>query len=138
MAVVVFDPQQFRAMYPRFTQGIISDAELRQAFDVACLILDNTNASPVPYDPDKSVFVRRTLLYLLVCHLATMALWPAGQSGPMSNATQGSVSVGFSIPSHLNGQYFQNTPCGQTFWQAIQRYLSGGRYFPARYYHPWG
>lgn len=125
-------------MYPRFTQGIISDAELRQAFDVACLILDNTNASPVPYDPDKDVFARRTLLYLLVCHLATMALWPAGQSGPMSNATQGSVSVGFSIPSHLNGQYFQNTPCGQTFWQAIQRYLSGGRYFPAHHYHPWG
>lgn len=138
MAVVVFNPEQFRAMYPRFTQDVITDAELRQAFDVACLILDNTNASPVPYDPDKDVFVRRTLLYLLVCHLATMALWPVGQSGPMSNATQGSVSVGFSIPSRLNGQYFQHTPCGQTFWQAIQRYLAGGRYFPARYHHPWG
>ena len=73
MAVVVFDPQEFREAYPRFVdpktgQPLLTDAQLRQAFDVACLLLDNTDSSPVPYDPVHGVMIRKTLLYLLVCH----------------------------------------------------------------------
>ena len=77
MAVVEFDPAAFREAYPRFTAELISDAQLQQAFDLACLLLDNTDASLVPYDPEHGILIRRTLLWLLVCHLATMALWPA-------------------------------------------------------------
>ena len=138
MAIVVFDPARFREVYPRFTEDLLTDAQLQQAFDVACLMLDNTGQSRIPYDPDKQILVRQTLLYLFVCHLATLALWGPGQAGPMSNATQGSVSVGFSVPQYLNGQYFAQTPCGQTLWQALQPYLVGGRYYAAKHYHPWG
>lgn len=136
MAVVEFDPAAFREAYPRF--DALTDAQLQQAFDVACLVLDNTDASPVPYDPARSIFIRRTLLWLLVCHLATMALWQPGQSGPLASATEGSVSVSFSIPQGAGKSFYTQTPCGQAYWQAIQPYVVGGRYYPARHCHPWG
>lgn len=138
MAVVVFDPVAFREAYPRFSSELISDAQLEQAFDLACLLLDNTDASPVPYDPEQGILIRRTLLWLLVCHIATMALWPSGQSGPLSSATEGSVSVSFSLPQNIGRAYYSQTPCGQTFWQAVQPYVVGGRYYVVRHYHPWG
>lgn len=143
MAVVVFDPAEFLAAYPKFTNPVtgapfLTDAQLRQAFDVACLLLDNTNSSPVPYDPDHGVMIRKTLLYLLVCHLGTLALWPLGQSGPTSSATEGSVSVSFSVPTTTGKAFYNQTPCGQTFWLAVSPYVAGGRYYAARHYHPWG
>lgn len=138
MAVVEFDPTEFRDSYPKFNETLLTDGQLREAFSVACLMLDNSDRSPVPYDPVKGVMVRKTLLYLLVCHLATLAVWPLGQSGPQSNATQGSVSIGFAIPAWQNAHYFNQTICGQTFWQAVQRFLGGGRYFADHHVHPWG
>ena len=121
MAVVVFDPQEFREAYPRFVdpktgQPLLTDAQLRQAFDVACLLLDNTNSSPVPYDPAHGVMIRKTLLHLLVCHLATLALWPMGQAGPVASATEGTVSISFSVPTATGKAFYNQTPCGQTFW----------------------
>ena len=129
MSVVVFDPQEFLEVYPRFVdpktgQPLLTDAQLRQAFDVACLLLDNT--------------IRKTLLHLLVCHLATLALWPVGQSGPVSSATEGSVSASFSVPTATGKAFYNQTPCGQAFWQAVQPYVTGGRYYAVRRYHPWG
>lgn len=143
MAVVVFDPQEFLEAYPQFKKGevqLLTDAQLQQAFDVACLILDNTDAAAVPYDPDKGIMVRKTLLYLLVCHMATLALWPLGQSGPMASATEGSVSTSFSLPTTTGKAFWNQTPCGQAFWQAIQSQglVTGGRYYAKKYTHPWG
>lgn len=138
MAVVVFDPAAFREAYPRFTAELLTDAQLQQAFDMACLLLDNTDGSPVPYDPEHGVMARQTLLWLLVCHLATMALWPTGQSGPTASATEGSVSVSFSIPQNAGKAFYNQTPCGQSFWQAMQPWAVGGRYYAVRHYHPWG
>lgn len=143
MAVVVFDPEDFLSAFPKFTDPVtgaplFTDAQLQQAFDVACLLLDNTNTSVVPYAPEQGITTRKTLLYLLVCHLVTLALWPAGQSGPASSATEGSVSVSFAAPPVTGRDYYLLTPCGRTFWQAIQPYVAGGRYYAAKHYHPWG
>ena len=141
MAVVVFDAQAFLEAYPKFAPGgkpLLTDGQLEQAFEVACLLLDNTDASPVPYDPERGILKRRTLLWLIVCHLATLALWPTGQSGPVASATEGSVSTSFSLPTATGKAFWNATPCGQTYWQAIQPYLAGGRYFAVRNYHPWG
>ncbi len=77
MAVVVFDPAAFREAYPRFSSELISDAQLEQAFDLACLLLDNTDASPVPYDPERGILIRRTLLWLLGCHIEVGTRRPA-------------------------------------------------------------
>lgn len=142
MAVVVFDIETWREQYPQFTgadgRPLVSDAQLQHAFDLACLLLDNTDDSVVPYDPDRNIYIRATLLGLLVCHLATLALRPIEQPGPMTSASEGSVSTGFSIPQTPNGEYYGQTACGQTFWQALRPYLTGGRYYRVRYRHPWG
>lgn len=143
MAVVVFSPELFLQRFPRFVnretgEQLLTNEELEQAFDIACLLCDNSDSSVIPYNPDAGVLTRQTLLYLLVCHIATMALWPLGQGGPVASATEGSVSASFSIPQSVGADYFNATPCGQAFWQAAQGYLTGGRYFGVRHYHPWG
>ncbi len=137
MAIVTFDATEWLEAYPQF-QGQLTEAQLQQAFNVACLMLDNSDASPIPYDPNNGIEVRKTLLWLLVCHLAALALRPVNQSGPMTSATEGSVSVGFQVPQSLNGQYFNQTPCGSTFWQAIRKWIVGGSYYDERHYHPFG
>lgn len=137
MAVVQFDPQEWMEVYPDF-QGKLTDAQLLFAFDLACQILDNTDASPVPYDPDKGIESRKVLLWLLVCHIATLALRPAGQAGTLTSATEGSVSTGFQLPNFLNGAYFNQSSCGQSYWQAIKKYIIGGRYYDISKYHPFG
>ena len=138
MAVVEFVPSDFREFYPQFTADIITDGQLMQAFAVACLMLDNSENAPVPYVPEKGVFTRQMLLDLLVCHLATLALWPLGQSGPAASASEGSVSVSFRLPAQPDGAYFKQTPCGQSYWQAVLPYMRGGRYYLVSRYHPWG
>lgn len=137
MAVVAFDSQAWLEVYPEF-KGKITDAQLQFCFDLACQILDNTDASPVPYDPDKGIETRRILLWLLVCHIAALALRPVGQAGTLTSATQGSVSTGFQLPNFLNGQYFNQTPCGQSYWQTVKKFIIGGRYYDIKKFHPWG
>ncbi|MDR1921103.1 MAG: DUF4054 domain-containing protein [Candidatus Adiutrix sp.] len=134
MAIVVFDPAEFRARFPHFTPEAVSDEQLTYAFDAATLLLDNSEASPVPYDPERGQNARKTLLYLLVCHLTTLALRAAqagGAAGPAVSASEGSVSVSFAVPAMTGkaADWHQQTPCGQTFWQAARRYMTGGRYY---------
>ena len=97
MPIVVFDPTEFRQRRPQLES--LSDAQLLAAFDTACLILDNSERSPVPYAPDAGVLDRKTLLDLLVCHLATLALRGGGAVGALSSATEGSVSASFRPPA---------------------------------------
>lgn len=137
MAVVTFDPTTFTGVYPRFA-GVLTDAQLNEAFNVACLQLDNSNTSIVPYDPANGVNERQTILNLLTCHIATIALWGDGQSGPVAGASEGSVSVSFSVPDAANASWFKLTSCGQMYWQSTRKYVVGGRYVAKKYYHPWG
>ncbi|HHQ6627104.1 TPA: DUF4054 domain-containing protein [Serratia fonticola] len=138
MAIVTFDSDEFLAIYPRFA-GVLSPAQLQNAFDVACLVLDNSEGSIVPYDPANGVNERKTLLYLLTCHIATVAVWGInGQAGPTSSASEGSVSVSFAVPDAASSSWFKATPCGQMYWQATRKYVVGGRYIAKRYYHPFG
>lgn len=137
MAIVTFDSDEFLSIYPRFS-GVLTPEQLQNAFDVSCLVLDNTESSVVPYDPINGINDRKTLLYALTCHIASMALWGNGQAGPASGATEGSVSVSFAVPDVTNASWFKMTPCGQLFWQATRKYVVGGRYYARRYSHPWG
>ena len=128
MPIVVFDPTAFRESRPQL--AALTDAQLREAFSVACLILDNSEASTVPYDPANGITDRATLLNLLVCHLATLAL--RGEAvGALASATEGSVSVSFSSPAAPGAGWFAQTPCGLAYWQAIAGYRLGGRWYAA-------
>lgn len=137
MAVVIFNPQDWLEIYTEF-EGKLTDAQLNYAFNLATLLLDNTDASPVPYDPEKGVETRKILLWLLVCHLASLAIRPIGQSGALTSATEGSVSTGFQIPQSPNAAWFNQTNCGASYWQAIRKWAVGGRYYGEQHFHPWG
>lgn len=137
MAVVEFDMDGFREQYPQFSGQ--ADAQLRAAFKMACMLLDNTEASVVPYAPEKGIYDREVLLFLLVCHLSTQAnLTTEGQSGPVSSASEGSVSVSFEVPKITDKTYFLQTPCGRTFWQLTAKYRGGPGYLAIKHIHPWG
>lgn len=126
MAIVLFDPTAFKEAYPQF--AAFTDAQLQQAFNVACLVCPNTDASPVPYCPDDGVYTRATLLNMLVCHLCTLSQ-RGGAVGTLSSASEGSVSASFTLPQVQNAEWFAQTPCGLTYWQATAQYRTGGIYY---------
>lgn len=136
--IVVFNPTQFRTFYPRFTDDLITDEQLDNLFQLACTFIDNTDNSRFPYDPDQNVYTRAQMLYLLVCHLATMELWRNGQPGPLTSATQGSVSVGFQAIVMWSQPWFSQTPCGRTLLQLLLPYALGGKIFTKPNFHPYG
>ena len=136
--MVEFNPADFRAQRPQFAS--MTDAELGGLFEVACLHLDNSDASPVPYDPPGSV-TRRTILFLIVCHLATLSQWAAeGQAGPIASAAEGSVSVSFGAVQSRPGDesWWNQTPCGSSAWAYLSKLFLGGFYVSAKRPHPWG
>lgn len=135
--VVPWNKDKFLAFYPQF-EDKLSDPQLENCWRLACLFLRNDSKSLVPYDPENDVLTRQTLLYLLMCHMCTLALRPYDQSGSVQSSSEGSVSVGFTIPSPPFNQYFAQTPCGQTFWQLFRQFALGGYYFNNQDIHPWG
>ena len=61
MAVVTFSPADFRQDFPQFADPEkYPDRRLQSSFNTAATLLDNGEASPVPYDPDQGVMVRET------------------------------------------------------------------------------
>lgn len=129
MAVVVLDIPPFRVMYPQFAK--LTDAQIEQAFRVACLLLDNTEASRVPYVPGANT-ERETLLYLLTCHLCELAQRGNGLVGTMTAAAEGSVNATFNLPQIPNAEWYSQTQCGLTYWTATLKYRQG-RYYGRRY-----
>ena len=138
MTAVIFDPENFRAIYPAFADETrIPDAALEDCFETAETIIGNDDGSLIPYrleatPPGK---VRQQALYALTCHLATMRyLWDATQAGALTNAAQGSVSAGFAINTG-SAEWWNRTACGATAYMLLQRYASGPAYFGAVYVH---
>jgi hypothetical protein len=128
MPAVALDPAEFKQFKPQFAD--VADATLALYFSLACGIVDNTDASPFPYAPDRNVEVRRFILYALLCHLLTMdrnTRNSGGASGPMTAASEGSVSVSFAAPPLSDNAYYSETPCGRAFLAMIRPYALGGR-----------
>lgn len=146
---VTFSPVEFFELYPQFqgsdstSRGYISPNQLSALWEVAVTIVGNTeDTAVVPFDPDKGVFKRKILLYALMCHLATLALWGAdGQQGTLASASEGSVSASFQIPQIQGGitsQWYNQTLCGRTAWMLLKPYCLGGKYYGIKYFHPYG
>lgn len=130
MAVVDFDIAEFREQYPQFSE--ITDGQLTSFFAIAGQIINNSDSSWVT-DVDE----RKILLYLLVCHMATLAL-RGDITGNITSASQGSVSSGFGSYDLGSGKWFGQTPCGAAFWQLTGKYRAGGRYYAyQRCNHRW-
>ena len=67
---------------------------------------------------------QKYLAMLVLAHLLSLVLRGAnGGVGPITNASEGSVSVGFQgFPGGYN--WWKQTPYGAMFWSIISRYLS--------------
>lgn len=141
MAVVTLNISDFRTFYPRFEDATkYPDSYITAMFDVACTLINNTESSFIPYDPPK-IKLRERILYAAVCHLLTMNEQGDEQTGVITSASQGSVSVGFS-PVNGNSyaaQYWSQTRCGQLVWMLLSPYRLGGRFYTeSPEYHPYG
>lgn len=115
-----FDKQAFLEIYPQFSS--VSDAAFSFMWANALMIsglADNDNYS----DAEK-----QNLLFMLVCHLATLA--DRGTAGAMSSATEGSVSVSYSVPTYgQEADWYMSTPCGAAYWQIVKGGKYGGAWF---------
>jgi hypothetical protein len=118
--VVVFDPVEFRALYPSISA---TDVQLEDYFAMAETFLDNTKCSVV-----KDLGARKRMLYLLVAHIATLTgMAEKGNPvvGRISSATEGTVSVSLDYGTMGNNErWYLQTPWGAMYWQLTKRYRS--------------
>lgn len=122
--VVVFDPAEFTTLYPQFAS--VSTTVLTNYFNAACLLCDNTANSMVT-----DLTERKTLLYLLTCHIATLKQLGTDMAvGILTNATEGKVNV--SLTPFKNANWYMTTQCGMIYWQATAKYKVGMRYYAWR------
>jgi hypothetical protein len=121
---MTFDIEKFRTIYPQFAE--ITDATLEFMWNNALMISGIENDTRIPEA------LKENLLFMLVCHLATLAT--RGTAGAMTSAKQGEVQVTYaSMPSSGDdADWFNLTPCGSAYWQAIKRYRLGGLWFKGR------
>lgn len=121
---MTFDVEKFRAVYPQFAN--LSDTQLGFMWENALIISGIEEDMHIPEGQ------KENLLFMLVCHLATLAT--RGTAGAMTSAKQGEVQVTYaSVPSRSDDvDWFNLTPCGSAYWQAIKRYRLGGLWFPGR------
>lgn len=138
MSVVIFEPEKFRMWYPAFSDETkYTDEVLESCFNQACVLVENSETSVVPYDPDATPkkLARLEALYALTCHIATMRLlWDATQTGAVQSASEGSVSASFYIDPR-SPDWWNQTPCGRTAWMILKQFSHGPIYFGIEYLH---
>ncbi len=121
---MTFDITKFRTIYPQFADKP-PDASLEFMWQNALIISGIEQDSRIP-EADKE-----NLLFMLVCHLATLA--SRGSAGPMTSAKEGEVQVSFAAPTATgDAAWYNTTPCGAAYWQIIKKYRLGGQWFPGR------
>jgi hypothetical protein len=115
-----FDIDAFRAIYPQFAD--IPDTTLKFMWTNALMI------SGLETDSSFTLAEKQNLLFMLVCHLATLA--QRGAAGALMSATEGSVSVSYSTPqSGQENDWYMLTPCGAAYWQIVKGHRYGGVWF---------
>lgn len=120
---MTFDITKFRTIYPQFAE--IPDASLEFMWQNASLISGIEDDSRIPEAQ------KENLLFMLVCHLATLA--DRGTAGAMTSAKQGDVQVTYTAPTYTGDAAWYNlTPCGAAYWQIIKKYRLGGMWFKGR------
>lgn len=114
---VGFNFDEFNSYYPELNATL---NKAKWAFEMACLIISNTSCSIVCCEEE-----RKRLLYLLAAHILFLQNRGAGNVGALSNAHEGSVSVGYAGLGQLGQNYFGQSQYGLLFWQLVRKYMSG-------------
>ncbi len=121
MDKINFNIKEFRKIYPEFSD--IEKLKLQYFQNLAFLIL-KTSKIPNNFNNNQ----RENLLWLLICHLASLDKRGNTLVGSLSSASEGSVSSSFSLPQKMDNSWFNQSQYGATFKQIIQSYPQ------ARYY----
>lgn len=128
-AVATFDLTAFRQRYPEFAN--VTPSLVQAYFAEATLYFRNDGTGPVQDAGQQAL-----LLNMLTAHIAALnRLNPDGSSasglaGPITSATEGSVSVSSGlIVEPGSAQWFQSTTYGFSFWTATAAYRQA-RYVP--------
>ena len=119
MAQVVFDPAEFKMLFPEFAD--VSDFLLESYFDYATIIISNADSSII-----QKIENRKRILYLLTAHIAFLqgSLQPDPSPTPLpvgrvNTASEGSVSVGYGWDvkdSGFNEAWLSQTQYGALVW----------------------
>lgn len=137
MTAVTFDPAAFKGRYPEFSA--VNDGTLTAVFDEACLLIDNSDASPV-----SDVTRRKIMLWLAVAHLANlgrlaeqaMGIQSNVPNGRLATAHEGSVTASFSVgPETAQNAFWLQTAYGQQLWQLMAPFRQAV-YVPGTAYPP--
>lgn len=115
--IVVFNYNEFIGTYPELN---VTENKATLYFNLACHIISNTPCSII-----YCVEERKDLLYLLTAHIACLQNRGNDAVGAISNAHEGSVSVGYANLGKLGQNYFGQTQYGLLFWQLVRKYMSG-------------
>lgn len=119
-----FDPIQFKIDYPQF--AALSDSYLQGVYDNEALILGTKVIGCVSGDANKSYWAQVVLAHILTISGNGVG---TGQSGRISQASEGDVSGSFDYPTTLNNEWWAQTVYGQKCWQLINQ-RGGFTYFP--------
>jgi uncharacterized protein DUF4054 len=126
---VVFDYQGWMAAYPEF--AAVTQPRAQRFFNEACVYCDNTACSPIADLTQREIY-----LWMLTAHIAALnggldpcGEIPAGQGrglvGRITNASEGSVSVGTEYPvsgDGPNAAWYNQTPYGANYWVATAQF----------------
>lgn len=142
MASASFDYSKWSALFPYLANGGVTNAVASVFFDVAELLFNNTNCSPID-DLEK----RATFLYFVVAHLARLNGYPIAPGGTaqpnelvgrIGSATEGTVSVSLAseyMSTSASEAWWRQTQEGATFWtltaqfRAFRVFTPKPRYF---------
>jgi Protein of unknown function (DUF4054) len=149
---VTFDYAWFQRRYPELSEWVSPDMG-QGYFDLATGFLAPDNSGPPPASPFWDTWsggarpqgwavtltteTRQRLLGLLTAHVAALFAPLNGQPSPsyvgrISNASEGSVSVGIDFPGCTpNNAWYCQTKYGAMYWAATARYRTM-RYHPGR------
>lgn len=121
--IVAFDYAKWAARYPEFSA--VNQATAEEYFAEATMYHANDGGGPVC-----NSILQLTLLNMLTAHIAARYSAPGGGAqaanslvGRISNATEGSVSVGTQNeygPGTV--QWFQQTKYGSDYWNATKQF----------------
>ena len=118
MAQVIFDPVEFKLLYPEFTN--IPDIRLYYFFSQSEIYLSNKDNSIV-----QDIDFRKILLYMLTAHIGVLSgafstdnkTVPVGR---INEAQEGSVEASFDYNAPDAASWFIQTQYGAAFWQATR------------------
>jgi hypothetical protein len=118
---VTFNYPAFQALFP--TLATVPQNTAQAYFDQAGLYHDNSGIGQ-PLDPTiQSGLMNLMTAHLIARYVAINGVVPTQLVGPISNATEGSVSVGVKVPEVPGTQaWLLTTPYGYDYWYATAPY----------------